>query len=170
MLARKINRSKWVYKPYLEPDAIRADGITGCLRTTNDKLSLWRCEDDPEDLDQVFLALATGSKSEGFDRIDIVILHEDELQGAGLAEELTEGDTVVEDLKSRHVDLGYFDLDKLGALARIVAARINSHKSKRRTEAAVKRLVRDAISAGRVRPDELNEELGQKLSRNATSH
>ena len=84
MLARKISLSKWRTKPYLAVDAIRADAITGCLRTRDDRLSVWRCKNDPKDVDEVFLALATGSKSSKFETMDIVVLSENELDRAGL--------------------------------------------------------------------------------------
>lgn len=162
--------SKWRTKPYLAADAIRADAVTGCLKTIGDRVSVWRCENDPKDVDEVFLALATGSKSSSFETMDIVVLPENELADAGLVAESSEGDTAVEDLKERHFDLAYLDLDKLAGLARIVASRVKSSQVVRRTERQIKDLVRQAVSAGRVRRDELNEELGQKLSKAPTSH
>ena len=53
MLARKISRAKWAPKEYLAPSEIRADAIGGCLRTTGDRLSWWRCKDDEEDVAEV---------------------------------------------------------------------------------------------------------------------
>ncbi len=84
MLARKISRSKWASKPYLKPDAIRADAITNCLKTKDDRLSLWRCADDQWDVAEAFLALATGSKISKVETMDIVVLPENELEEAGL--------------------------------------------------------------------------------------
>jgi hypothetical protein len=77
--------------------------------------------------------------------------------------EAKEGDTAVQDLKSRHVNLVSLDLDRLGAFARILATRIRSAQVVRRTEKQIKNLVREAVSARRVQQDELNSELRKKL-------
>ena len=163
MLARKISRSKWASKPYLKPDAIRADAVTNCLKTTDDRLSLWRCENDQQDVDQVFLALATGSRISKIDTMHIVVLPEKELEEAGLTTENKGGDTAVQDLKSRHVDLVCLDLDKLGTLARMLASRIRNCQVVARTKKQIQTLVREAVSARRVQPDELSPELRNEL-------
>lgn len=162
MLARKITRGRWTPKSYLPEDAVRADAVTD-LRTTGDGLSMWRCENDKEDVDQVFLALATGSKNSGFDTMHVVVLPEDELVAAGVAAEAVDGDTAVVDLKSRHVDLVQLDLDKLGQLARMFSARVSRNEVILCTEAQIKRLVRKAVSDRRLEPDALTEGLRKKL-------
>jgi len=164
MLARKISRSKWASKPYLKPDAIRADAVTNCLKTTDDRLSLWRCEDDQQDVDQVFLALATGSKISKIDTMHVVVLPEKELEEAGLLTEAEGGDTAVQDLQSRHVDLVCLDLDKLGTLARMLASRIKNSQVVSRSEKQIKTLVREAVGEGRVQQDDLSEQLRQELT------
>ncbi|RJP38959.1 MAG: hypothetical protein C4547_03955 [Phycisphaerales bacterium] len=167
MLARKISFGKWRAKPYLAADAIRADAVTGCLRTRDDTLSFWSCEDTPDDLDQVFLALATGSSVSRFETMDIVLIAEADLDDAGVVTEANEGDTAVEDLKARHIDLVYLDLDKLAALARIIAARVRVLHA-RRTAGQLRRLVEDAVVVGRLRPELLNPELGDRLRARGT--
>jgi len=124
---------------------------------------MWRCKDDLEDIDQVFLALATGSLNTGFDAMDIVVVPEDELAAGGLTTEGTEGDTAVPALRSRHVDLVALDLDKLGTFARILDSRIRNYQVRRRTESRIKSLVREAIGEGHVQQDVLSPELRKKL-------
>lgn len=161
VLARNINRSKWNAKPGFPHQAIRADAVTGCLKTKDDRLSMWRCQDDLGDIDQVFLALATGPNKTGFDTMDVVFVPEEDVERAGIAHQATEGETVVPDLRARHIDIVDLDLEKLGTLARIVASQVP--KSQRRTEAAIKKLVRTAIQSGRINSDQLNNELRLKL-------
>ncbi len=164
MLARKITRGRWIPKSYLPEDAVRADAVTD-LRTAGDGLSMWRCENDQEDVDQVFLALATGSQNSGFDTMDVVVLSEDELVAAGIAAEAMDGDTAVVDLKSRHVDLVRLDLGKLGQLASMLSAQVRRNEVIRRTEKQIKRLVRMADSDRRLERDALKEELRKKLKK-----
>jgi hypothetical protein len=167
MLARKINRSKWGPKHDLRHDAIRADAVTGCLKTMDDTLSMWRCKDDLNDLNDVFLALATGPKNDGFDTLDIVVVPENTLEDAEIAMEPTEGATAIRELRSRHVDLIALDLDKLAALARIIASQVRNSGVKRLTEGQIKQLVTDAANSGRVQLDELPKQLREKLQARA---
>ena len=162
MLARKISRGKWATKEYLPKNSVRADAVTD-LKTTNDALSMWRCEND-QDVDEVFLALATGTQNKGLDTMDVVVIPQKELEKAGLVSDARDGDTAVSDLKPRHVDLVRLDLEQLGQIAHMLADRVNRDEVCRRTEGQIKRLVRDAVSAGRLRLDDLSKELRDQLS------
>jgi len=95
--------------------------------------------------------------------MDIVVVPEKEIEDAGLKAEAKEGDTAVQDLRSRHVDLVELDFDKLGTFARILAYRVKNSQFKLLTKTEIKRLVRNAVSGGRVQPSELNEKLREKL-------
>jgi hypothetical protein len=161
LLARKINRGRWIRKPYLPETAIRADSVTD-LKTTNDELSLWRCEGN-DDVDQVFLALATGSHVTSFDTMDVVLLPEAELTNAGVLIVSVAGDTAVEELKSRHVNLVRLDLERLGALAETLTEFVKRNEVQRRTKGQISRLLQSALSAGRLQAEELSEELRAKL-------
>ena len=166
MLARKISRAKWQQKEYLAETEIRADAISGCLRTTDDTLSWWRCTDDEKDVDEVALALAAGPKFNRFDTIDVVVLPEAVLTNAGLASESTEGETAVKDLRSHHVDLVRLDVERLAKVARILGPRIRSgDKVVRFTTAQLRTLVTTAIRDKRLDADDLSEKLREKLGR-----
>jgi hypothetical protein len=169
MLARKISRSKWEPKPYLPPDAIRADAVTGCLRTNQDRLSLWRCVDDSADIDHVFLALATAPQVKSIETMDVVLLGEGDLSMVGLEMEDTDGETAVTDLRSRHVDVVALDLPKLGACAGVIAAQVADERVVRITKARLRRLVVKAIDAGRIVQSKLDEKLRADLQKNADS-
>lgn len=166
MLARKISRAKWEHRDYLAETEIRADAISGCLRTTDDKLSWWRCADDEEDVAEVALALAVGPKSDMFDKIDLVVLPEAVLANAGLAYESGEGETAVMDLRSRHVDLVKLDVERLAMVAKILGPRIRSNdKVHQFTRRQLMTLVKTAIHDRRLDPGNLNEKLREKLAR-----
>lgn len=166
MLALKISRAKWERKDYLAENEIRADAITS-LRTSDDRLSWWRCaDDDEEDVDQVALALAVGPNNNRIDKFDIIVLPESILAKAGLASESTEGETLVKDLRSRHVDLVRLDVERLAKVARILDPRIRSgDKVVQFTKAQLTTLVTTAIQDKRLDPNDLNEKLREKLDK-----
>ncbi|MCH8243872.1 MAG: hypothetical protein IH897_14850 [Planctomycetes bacterium] len=165
MLALKISRAKWQRKDYLAENEIRADAITS-LRTSDDRLSWWRCADDEEDVAQVALALAVGPKINRIDKFDIFVLPESILAEAGLASESTEGETAVKDLRARHVDLVKLDVERLAKVARILDPRIRSgEKVVQFTKAQLITLVTTAIHDKRLDADDLNENLRNKLDK-----
>ena len=166
MLARKINRAKWQHREYLAKTEIRADAISGCLRTTDDALSWWRCTDDEKDVADVALALYVGPEKESFEKIDVVVVPEAILTEAGLASEPTEGETPIRDLRSRHVNLVRLDVERLAKVARILAPRIRSgEKVVQFTKLRLMNLVTAAINDKRLKPNDLNEKLREKLGK-----
>jgi hypothetical protein len=171
MLARKISRGKWERKSHLSGDEISADAITVCLRTLNDALSWWKCSDDEKDVAEVALAvgIAVDKEKQQLDKIDIVVVPDTDLESVGLSFQPTPGNTLIEDLRERHIDVVYFDLERIARVARILAPRIRS-----RTRvftfplAKVKSLIRDAITAKRLTPDKLSEQVLEKLGYGST--
>jgi len=162
-LARKISPAKWEPKTHLARHEISADAITACLRTSGDTLSWWRCTDDKSEVAQVALALVTGMAK--LDTIHVIAIPERTLLGEQLQMRETEGNTPIEDLKSRHVDLVNLDLERLSAVARILAVRVRSRTlllTFTRTDLVA--LVTQAVQAGRVSADQLCAELQQKLT------
>lgn len=166
MLARKISRAKWEHRDYLAETEIRADAISGYLRTTDDTLSWWRCTDDEKEVADVALALAVGPRIEKFEKIDVVVLPEAILTEAGLASVSTEGETPVKDLRSRHVNLVNLDVERLAKVARILGPRIRSgDKVFPFTKARLMTLVAVAIHDKRLDANDLNEKLREKLAK-----
>lgn len=165
MLARKISRAKWDPVGYLADGEIRADAITLCLRTENDTLSWWHCESDGQDVAEVALALISAPRVERFDKIDVVVISENELKGAGLSYESTQGDTPIKELRSRHVNVVKLDLERLARIGRILAPEIRLGESVHRfTKDQLIALVRKAIQDKRLNPNDLNENLQRKLA------
>ncbi len=166
MLARKISRAKWQHRDYLAETEIRADAISGCLRTTDDTLSWWRCTDDDKEVAEVALALAVAPRMEKFDKIDVVALPEATLTEAGLACQPAEGETPVKDLRSRHVNLVKLDVERLAKVARILGPRIRSgDKVFSFTKAELMTLVTAAIHDKRLDANDLNEKLREELAK-----
>jgi hypothetical protein len=101
MLVRKVNKAKWINADNVkEPPS--ADAITGCLRTTNNTLSVWRINNETE-LEDAVLAIVSGQ--ERLDTIDVIVLDDEHFIKCKISTEETEGRTPVEDLKSTHRDL-----------------------------------------------------------------
>ena len=165
MLARKISRAKWDPKEYLAETEIPADAISGCLRTTDNALSWWRCTNDEGSIAEVALALTAGPKIDRFDKIDVVVLPEAELAKAGLALKPTKGATVVKDLQSRHVDLNGLDVERLAKVARILGPRIRiGSEVVQFTQARLETLVNTAIHNKRLDANQLSEKLQAKIA------
>lgn len=166
MLARKISRAKWQHKDYLAETEIRADAISGCLRTTGDTLSWWRCA-DKEDLAEVALALTAGQTIDRFDKIDVVMLPEAVLANAGLERSSTDGETLVKDLRKRHVDLIKLDVERLATVARILNPLIReSGNVEVFTKQRLMTLVEKAIEENRLDEADLSEKLRGQLAKN----
>ncbi len=164
MLARKISRAKWEPRDYLAEGEIPADAISGCLRTSDDTLSWWRCKGHREDVAEVALALTAAPKIEKFDKIDVVVLPEEVVTDAGFSVETFAGDTLVRELQARHVNLPKLDVDRLVEVAKILAPRIRDDDEVFQfTKGQLVKLVTAAIHDKRLDIDELSEKLQEKL-------
>lgn len=170
MLARKISRAKWEPIEYLAENEIRADAISGgCLRTSGDTLSWWRCTGDERDVAEVALAIVAGPNIEKFQKFDVVVLPAAILAQAGLVFESKDGETAVRDLRSRHLDLVKLDVERLSLVAKVLARRIRSNGGVVLfSRAKLIRLVEEAIQAGRLDPNALTEKLRGKLAKPAS--
>lgn len=161
-LVRKISRAKWVPKDDLAPSGIAADAVTADLRTTGNTLSFWRCSStDKADIESAALALAAAADRP--DRLDVVYLDEQVVRDKGLVTESTPGDTPVVSLRDHHVDILKLDLERLGAVARLVAVAHRSNHSHRMTKNEVVELVAAAIREGLLRLEDLNGEMRAKV-------
>jgi hypothetical protein len=155
-LARKIARAKWEPKGAFGPDAIRADALTGgCLRTRDDKLSVWECDGRRDDVLQVALALI--ATADHVETLHIVVVDEGELREQGLAVEQTDGLTPVGDLRSRHRDIVNLDMTRICKVAELIAGKVRGQEDAcfRFVRKELEEIVRRAVLQGRVTPDQL---------------
>ena len=164
-LARRIgSREAAIWNPteYTGNDGLRADALTKEFRTTNDTLSFWKCEDTPENLAEIALALA-GSMTE-LSKFWIVLTEQDFLESKGFKLKATLGKTPIQDLRDRHIDIIELDAISLAMLAQeITQLSRQSQNCYPFTKKKVHELLRNAIENGRLLIEDLDENLAQKL-------
>lgn len=160
MLVRKINLAKWrtcVSNTYHE---IPADAITICMKTSQNRLSVWHIKTDDE-LKGAVLALA--ATFDRLDAIDVVVLEEDRLSESGLTIEQTDSYTPVRNLAHTHRDICNLTYSKLGLVAGFILERVQGDEVYRFTRTQLKQLVSDAIRQGLVDRQDLSEKVRQSL-------
>lgn len=161
-LARKINRAKWNKRYGLSDGEISADGITIDLKTDNNALSAWQCHtSEDQDLDTVALALASGRNS--VDRLDFVLLPDEELRDGGLTLTNTRGTTPVADLADLHVSITQLDYERLGVLARYIDAAVKENRFRIVPKKRVRELLVRAVNEGRVNLDAMDNRLREQV-------
>lgn len=142
---------------------IAADAITLCLKTGNNTLSFWNCNEDQSTVEEVVLALATCSNSR-LDKLHLLALSKDELQAAGLTLEQSDGPTIIQDLRDRHLDMIELTLAKLSKLAELMASQIRGEvKYYHFTKRKVREIVKKAIANHRISVDKLPDKIKQDL-------
>lgn len=105
-LLRKFSYPKWEKNKGLSSDDFSADSITGCTRTTANKLSVWRSDtmDFKSDyVEKLIVALATTMPSPA--TIDLVWLREEWFSDKGIILEDNPGDTKYESVNNLHKDI-----------------------------------------------------------------
>lgn len=160
---RKISRAKWEPNRALGATAISADAIIGDLRTRDNRLSLWKCEDpgDPGELGKVVVAIA--SSGDRLDKIDIVWIESREAIASGITIEETAGRTALKEYANKHLDTVNLDLEKLSTLARLVAASARGDKWRRYRAGEVRALIREAVRVGEIAEADLPDKIKEAI-------
>ena len=162
--ARKFNRAKWERPSFISGGEIPADAITGCLRTQDNKLSLWDCADDNGSVEEAVLALATGSKYDSLEKMHITTLVIADMKSQDLSLANTPGDTAVETLRQRHQEVDKLTLNQLTRFAELMAANIYSDDHCFIfTRRDVARIIKTAISQQRLEGQNLSPKLLREL-------
>lgn len=157
---RKVSLSKWTQLDYTKTKTISADAITGCIRTSQNTLSLWQLHDKDAVEDTAALALISGLQS--IEKIDLVIIDGDEL---GLSLEDTKGHTAVPDLVDTHTDITSLNYETLGTVAHYISKQLQDEENIIQiTKPRVKEILLNAIENGRVEIDLLDTRLKEKLN------
>lgn len=178
-LARKVAISKWQPVDGFPVDAISADAVTACLRTSGNELSVWECDlldgelgrwDDSQLVGEVAdVVLAFASMLQKPVSLDIVIFPMSAITEFGLDIEATamNADTIVDDLKYRHMDIRRLDLTRLNMVAGIIASCVRSPQYVRRfREKEVIKVLKAAVNSRRLDVERLHDSQGglkQKL-------
>lgn len=152
-VARKIQVERWDATLYASGDAdVRVDSLTGrCLETKEERLSVWMCKNDKEDVAQVALALATNFTLKKDEGMYIVLLRKDILEEEGFTFDSSEGNSKVADLNSRHFDIADLDVSKLLRIATEITRNVRQDKRLFPfTKKEVAELLQKAIEDNRV--------------------
>lgn len=153
-VARKFSKAKWLPKPFMVTGDIAADAVTGCLRTSDNKLSLWRCANDRNSVEEVALALAT--TYDGPSKTDVVVFPLADLESANISVESSVGGSLIEELNERHMDAIELTSDRLSMIAQIVSRYVDREAhSYRFTLESVRQLVKTAERNGRLSKSDL---------------
>lgn len=160
LLVRKIEYQKWMQRNIREGESASADAITGCMRTTGNKLSLWSI-DDEADLEEAVLAMAASFHR--LDTIDVLSIDPSLVEKKGLSLEASKGLTPYAAFRENHRDVVDLDYYSLGAMAEVVIESIQMERKKRFTRSQLKAIVSRAVEVGKVTLSELNKSVQEDI-------
>lgn len=166
---RKISRSKWqenqlstdTKKALEEIKSVKADAITNCIKTTGNKLSLWKVEEKKDSIEDIVPLLI------GFERPDTcdIIYISDQMfleEGIALEQSSEDANTPLDELKQYHYNAVVNDYEGLGKFAKIVLKSLNNHKRFKGKE--VKTKLQDMLSNHEIEKEMISDKLYQKIS------
>lgn len=105
-LLRKFSLAKWEPNRNLVASQISADAITGCIRTTDNTLSVWSsstCDFKSDEVEKLIVALATTMDEPA--AIDLIWLDDQKLIDKGVELISTPGGSKYKSLNSKHKDI-----------------------------------------------------------------
>ncbi len=168
MLLRMLSSmNKWDLKenPILREDpSFPADSVTD-LKTTRNKLSVWKASDDDETNDAI-VALALGRQS--LDKLCFVYLDENDLKRIGidaLQDEPGNAPGIESNaILNRHMNLQQIDYTRLGKLTEYIFKQLNDENCVYKTKKELSELLLDYKEKGLVNPGIMNDKLRKKLN------
>ncbi|MNG94075.1 hypothetical protein D3C79_530720 [compost metagenome] len=128
---RKIAKNKWAQCINLPLDAYNSDAITGCTRTNQKKLSVWRTNStniNEEHNINILLALATTMDSPG--KIEVMLIPEDRVEGV-LPLTHKPAETIISEINEFHSDISELDYRGLGIISSIIVDILNDNNNKK---------------------------------------
>ncbi len=166
---RKISRSKWQenqlstdkVKALEEVRSVKADAITNCIKTTGNKLSLWRIDEKRcviEDIIPLILGF------ERPDTCDVIYISEEIFlqEGISLEQSSEDANVPIESLKKYHYNAIIKDYEGLGKFAKIVLESLNNFKRFKGKE--VKTKLKEMLDNHEIEKDMISDKLYQKIS------
>ena len=167
---RKISRSKWQENPLSadevkalqEIKGVRADAITNCIKTTGDKLSLWKVEEKNDSIEDVIPLII------GFERPDTcdIIYISDEVfseEGIDLEQSPHDASTPIKELKKYHYNAIVNNYDGLGKFAKVVLRSLDNHKRFKGRE--VKEKLKEMLNDHEIGKEMISANLYEKISK-----
>lgn len=166
---RKIARSKWQENQLStnEVDAInevknvKADAITNCIKTTGNKLSLWKV-DEKRDVIEDIVPLIVGFERP--DTCDIIYISDKvfEEEGIELEQSPEDANTPIEELRQYHYNAIVGNYEGLGKFAKIILRSLKNHKRFKGKE--VKDKLKDMLNNHEIEKEMISEKLYDKIS------
>ena len=166
---RKIARSKWQETHLSSNEAqareevkrVKADAITNCIKTSDNKLSLWRVDDKKDSIDDIVPLII------GFERpdtCDVVYISEEVFseEQITLEQSFDDANTSIEELKQYHYNAIVKDYEGLGKFAKVVLKSLDNHKRFKGRE--VKTKLKDMLNNHEIEREMISEKLYEKLS------
>ncbi|HZE87864.1 MAG TPA: hypothetical protein VE090_06730 [Methylomirabilota bacterium] len=152
-LIRVLDAERWNFE-YREPEHPFKANPLADLRTDSDNLSVFACDKDKNNLDDILLGFA--SKRYGISKLQYIELEQSELSQLGfeVIDAKEEGNTPVQAANNAHKNIPLNSADKLIALAKHIYSKtenIQTVKSKK-----IKMLLEGALSDGSLDGNDLN--------------
>ncbi|UCM49376.1 hypothetical protein [Aeromonas caviae] len=126
LLLRKVIARKWLKNKDLELDVFSSDPITACNKTTDDTLSVWRCNsmdfDSDDELQMIIAGLASGFN--GPVPHDFLFIDEAELISLGLNVEDKVGTTAFKAINDKHANICGINYKNLGVVSEYIRNKV----------------------------------------------
>ncbi|CAI1563816.1 Uncharacterised protein [Serratia marcescens] len=159
-LLRKISISKWQPNLNLSPKDFSADAITGCTKTSENTLSVWKSETldfRSEEVEKLIVALATTMQAP--DTIDLIWLEEQALKDDGINISETPGSSKFVDVNNLHKDLVNINHERLAIVGMHIVNQYNkdrvSHYIRLRRAELIILMKKWVMEKGVIKMDEL---------------
>ena len=166
---RKIARSKWQETHLSSNEAqareevkrVKADAITNCIKTSDNKLSLWRVDDKKDSIDDIVPLIIGFERPDTCDVVYITeeVFSEDQIT---LEQSSDDANTPIEELKQYHYNAIVKDYEGLGKFAKVVLKSLDNHKRFKGRE--VKTKLKDMLNNHEIEREMISEKLYEKLS------
>ncbi|WP_457977192.1 hypothetical protein L0Y47_13200 [Ectopseudomonas composti] len=161
---RKISLAKWTNSLESDIDGFSADAITGCLRTTENTLSVWKCETE-EEIEQSTLALLASQTR--IDKLDIVKIDRGDVEERKLSVVESPGHTAAEVYANNHADIAGLNIDSLRLFAELVKEEVANGRSIRIGKADFIKRLQSGIAKGVIVESALTKEILAELEKAA---
>lgn len=159
LLLRQIRKPRWYPVPdWIPQGTLHADPLAD-LVTKDNKLSVWRVENDESNLAKILVALA-GTR-EAASNLDYVLFDESIVTQANVSIQQSQGQTIFPEANAAwHRDLTELTARKLVALAEFV---MQTGVRRRASKPQVITLLMEAVRQGDIDPNALEDSLRQKI-------
>jgi len=148
------------FTTYVPAGEAPADALQD-LRTTENRLSIWRLEEDRTNLDRVLAAIVSGR--DNLQKCDFIILDFRHIEENDLEMEANPGDTADSDANSKwHFNLTHLSSASLARLANVMFAHGERH---RRLERELIPLLRQSVTDGYIAEGALKPNIAARINK-----